>query len=119
LEREPRVKQRRTPDVAVSVGVLRHLKVCRKDRNEKRDEADPGESASSRNQYADSAEALEDAAYLNEQRVRRQVRRHYPHVKSGMYEVIAACRYKERSEQNSTYNRTLAAPSSRYSRAPT
>jgi len=70
--------------------MLRHLHVGWKYRDQKCDEAYPGESSSPWNQHANPAEGLADAADRNEQRVIRQISRHDPEIKGGVYEVIGA-----------------------------
>lgn len=100
MERKPNIKRQCVPDISVELGMLRHLNVGRKYRDQECDEADAGDSSSPWNQHADPAEELADAAGRNEQGVIRQITRHDPEVKTGVYEVIGAGCDKEYSEQN-------------------
>lgn len=75
--------------------MLRHLYVCRKDRDKQRDKTRGGESPGVGNQHADSAEDLADAADLDEQSRRGKPRRNDPRVNAGMHEVIDAGRHEE------------------------
>ena len=76
-----------------------HLNVCRKYRNQERDEAYAGDLAKARDEHADSAQDFATAADLDEQSMRGQPRRNDPHVKGGMQKMIAACGDKEEGEQ--------------------
>lgn len=98
LERKPNVERLHGADVRVELRVHRHLQVRREDRDQQRNKADAGVSASAGHQHADPAENLTDAADLNEQRWCRKPRRDDPHVKARMHEVIDARRYKKECE---------------------